>query len=255
MKKKALIIPMGRSPAIATEMVRYLEPEGITDVVLVPTKDNFVLAGTRLVEAAMRENYPRIRVHISVSDVVDVVSGEDTIRVMTDLARAVCKEKFDYRVDHLYLSIAGGRKEITVTSTILGLAFGITAIYHVINKEVKSYNDYQEKIKSDIEWFIEPDIERRVERYREQREKLDYLLFPSGSVLEYIKVPTIPYSPGYISFLKRLLHPRGIYFEEEKVNSFTLEMLKRANLIVYNDFRAWPTDIGLQIGKMLRCEV
>ena len=255
MKKKALVIPMGRSPAIATEMVRYLEPEGITDIILIPTRDEFVLAGTRMVEAALRVNYPKIRTHVAVSGVEDVVSSRDTIKVMKELARAICKEKFDFKVDYLYLSIAGGRKETTVTSTILGLAFGITAIYHVINREVKSYNDYQEKIKSEIEWFIEPDLNKRIERYREIKEKIDYLLFPNGSVLEFIKVPTIPYPPEYISLLKRLLHPSGIYFEDENIEPFTLEMLRRADLIAYDDYRAWPTDLGVQVGKMLRCEL
>ena len=255
MIKKALIMPMGRSPAVATEMVRYLEPEGITDVVLIPTRDEFVLAGTRLVEAAILENYPRIRVHLSVSDVDDVVSEDDTVNVMRHLAKAICKEKFNYRVDHLYLSVAGGRKEISVVSTILGLAFGITSIFHVINREVKSYNDYQEKIKEEILWFIEPDLEERMKRYRENREKLDYLLFPRGDVLEFIRIPTIPYPPEYVSQLKRVLHPRGVYFAEESVDRFAVEMLKRADLVMYNDARVWPTDLGVEIGKMLRCEI
>ena len=255
MSKKTLLIPIGRSPAIATEMVRYLEPEGITDLILLPTRDDYVLAGARLVEAAIKVNYPNIRVHMAIINVSDVVSEEDTLEVMKIVAKEICKERLQYGVDYLYLSIAGGRKETTVTTAIIGLAFGITAIYHVINKEVKSYNEYQEKIKSEIMWFLETDINKRIEKYREKRELFDHLLFPDGTGLEYIKLPLIPYPPEYISFLKRALKRGGIYYDEEKVEPGVIPMLKRCGLIADNEYRAWPTELGIEIGKILRCEV
>ncbi len=255
MSKKALLVPIGRSPAIATEMVRYLEPEGITDVILLPTRDDYVLAGARLVEAAIKVNYPKIRVHMATININDVVSENDTLEVMRMVAKEICKERLQYGVDSLYLSIAGGRKETTVTTAIIGLAFGITAIYHVINKEVKSYNEYQEKIKSDIMWFLEVDINKRMEKYREKRELFDNLLFPDGAGLEYIRLPLIPYPPKYTSFLKRALKMGGIYYDDETVEPGVIPMLKMCGLVEDNEYRAWPTDLGIEIGKILRCEL
>ena len=236
-------------------MIRYLEPEGITDVILLPTRDDYVLAGARLAEAAIRINYPKIRVHMAIINVSDVVSEDDTIEVMNMVAKEICKERLQYGVDSLYLSIAGGRKETTVTTAIIGLAFGITAIYHVINKEVKSYNEYQEKIKSEIMWFLEADINKRIEKYREKRELFEQLLFPNGAGLEYVKLPLIPYPPEYISFLKRVLKLGGIYYDDEKVEPGVIPMLKMCGLVEYDDYRVWPTDLGIEIGKILRCEI
>ena len=252
--KKAVIIPMGASPAVATEIVRYLEPEGLTDVILLPTRDKTVLEGTRLAEAALRVRYPSIRVHLKIIPVLDVTDDKTVVEVMKTAASAICKEKFDYHVDTLYLSISGGRKVMSVIAAIIGFAFGVTEIYHVIHGEIKNYNPSQDTIRSLIEDFGEENIQKRISLYIEHMDVLNELLFPPGEKLSYVKIPVLPYPQEYISLLKRILTTSGAYFEEEKIDPILLEMLRRANIVEYNDYRVWPTDLGLELGRMLRCE-
>jgi hypothetical protein len=127
-------------------------------------------------------------------------------------------------------------------------------MYHVINKEVKSFNEYQEMIAHEIMEFIEPDLDRRLAMYREKSDIFEALLFPRGDLLEFIRIPVIPPSREEINLLQRLLRARGIYFDEEQLPVDMLDLYRSAGLIDYNNYRAWPTDLGLRIGKMLRCE-
>ena len=255
--KVAMIAPVGKSPSVITEMARFLESEYLSDVILLPTKDEFVLAGTRLVEAALKVHYPKLRIHVHVLPKNDIASEEDALLAAKEITKAICIEKFKIGTDRIFLNVAGGRKEVTVMAALLGSMFGVTGIYHVVNKDIEVFNEYQQQIMEDIMKFSEKDLDKRIEMYKEQQEKFDKLLFPDGSKLEFINIPVIPYSPEDIARLKRILKPRGVSLVEEPMEPYLIQIYQQANLIVYNKQTSWihPTDMGLEIGKILRCEV
>ena len=255
--KVAMVAPLGRSPAVITEMVRYLESEMLTDVILLPTRDRMVIAGTRLVEVALKVHYPKLRLHIHFLPMDDITSEEDAMIAAREIGKALCIEKFKIGTDKIFLNVAGGRKEVTVIASMLGILFGVTAIYHVVNKEIKTFNDYQQKIEADIEKFYEIDLNKRLEMYKKEQEKFDYLLFPEGSLLEFIKIPVIPYTPEEIARLKRILKPRGTSLFDEPLPAYLIQIYQQANLIIYNRETSWiyPTELGRDIGKILRCEI
>jgi len=253
--KVAMVGFVGMSPAVMTEMARFLIPEGLTDVIMLPTRDDFVIASSRLVEAALKVTYPKVRVHIHFLPMKDVTTEKENIEAAKHLAKAILEEKLRFSVDKIFLNIAGGRKETTAMAMMIGEFFGVTAVYHVVNRDVRDMNLYQQKIKEDIMKFSEPEIEERIKMYKEDREKFDYLLFPQEGNLEFIRIPIIPRRLEEISFLKRLLHPGGVNLMEECVDLHTLEIYRMAGLIAYDKYHAWPTDIGEELGRILRGEI
>ena len=251
-----MIAPLGTTPAVITEMVRFLEAELLTDAIIFPTSEDSVKAGARLVEAALKVHYPKLRVHIHFLPLNDVASQSDMLIVGREMSKAICKEKLEIGTDKIFLDVAGGRKEVTILTAMLGTLFGVTRMYHVINREITDFNEYQHAIKKEIMKFTERDLKKRVEMYKQEQDKFDYLLFPETPNLEFINIPVIPYSPKDISRLKRILKTGGISIDEENIPEYILKMYQMAGLCVYEKSNRWisPTELGLEIGKMLRCE-
>lgn len=255
MKKVAMIGALGQSPAVMTELARYLIPDGLTDVIMLPTREDEVVAGARLVEAALKVHHPRLRVHIHFLPFSDVLSEEDNLTLMEAIARAICRERFDYNVDEIYLNAAGGRKVATVSMALMGALFGITAVYHVIHRDIKRYNILQEQLMDVIMKFKDAvDMDERVELYERHREDLDELLYPSGEGLSFIRIPVVPYDVEEINLLKRILRAPGVLLDEEWIPEYRLKPYVKAGLIECDERRVRPTDLGVRIGRMLRCE-
>ena len=252
--KVALIGFLGMSPAVMTELAMYLKNEGLTDIIMLPTKSKEVVRGARLVEAALNVRFPKIRVHIHMLPMEDVTTEKDNIIAAREMAKAICKELYQFNTKKIFLNVAGGRKETTIVASLLGMYLGVTEIYHVVNRDIKAINVYQEKIKEIIEKFENPNLNYRISIYKENKEELDYLLFPDMRDVEFIKVPIIPPTLEALALVKRILKDGGLDLMEEPIPAYNLEIYKAAGLITYDKYRVWPTDLGLEIGRMLRCE-
>lgn len=247
----SMIALLGQSPPVVTEGIRYIkncENGAFRDVIVLSTRDNFVRAGVKLIEASMKIHYPSIHLHKVELDTEDILTEEDNFKMMKILIDVVKRERNEYGVRKIYLNVAGGRKISSISASLFGSLVGITKILHIIHRDIQTFNELLERHRRDIVEFLQKDD--IVEYYRSKQDVFDSILYPSPEKLHYLDIPVIPYPPDSLERLIRIL--QGLYFDEEFVPDFVLERYKEAELIVYDRTRTYPTELGEKILEILR---
>jgi CRISPR-associated protein Csx14 len=152
--KNSLIAVLGLSPPVVTEFVKYMvEGEGlrVSDLTVVVTEEKRVLNGLRLVEAALKDRYPRIRFHEWRLPFEDVTSVDETYAFMELMGKVLCRQRAVHKVDSVHLCLAGGRKDMGITASLLAQYFGVNGVYHVVMPDVQVFNVELERRREDIE--------------------------------------------------------------------------------------------------------
>jgi CRISPR-associated protein Csx14 len=253
--KTALIAPVGTSAPVVTEMVMYLnglEGHYLTDVVILPTRDEYVRAHAVLAKEAIRHRYPRIRVHTQQLPFRDIKSTEDTIEFMRRAAKIIKEEREVHRCEKVYLSIAGGRKDVCTSLAIVGQLVGVDGVFHVINPDVVSFNISLERIKDRILELYRTPPEQRGEVYTAHAELFNEVMFPRMESLKYVQIPCIPYPREYLGRVVTLLLSSFTPIEKVGIPMGELERLKRAGIIKILKDRVVPTEFGEMLGKVWR---
>lgn len=244
----SMICPLGQSPAVVTEAVRYLaETEALKNVIIFATEDENVKAGVKMVKACMKVHYPKIRVFVRDVPFADITCDKDNWMIMKKVSDTIRNERNNYRVDEIVLNIAGGRKATSVSlGTVAGL-LGVTVVLHIIHKDVKRYNLEQERLMHKIVKFLDVNDEKSY--YLEHAADFDSLMFPPPEDLNIIRIPIVPFPPDERALLRRLL--KGIRFDEEFVEDYKLETYRRAGFITYDRLRTYPTEDGEKLLQIL----
>lgn len=199
--KTAVIAPIGTSPPVITAGIDSLD-ERVTDLVLLATQDEQVLAGCEIVKLGLGSRYPQIRVHIELLPFDDISSDDENLRFMAIAARVIKKEREEFGCKRILLNVAGGRKNMCITLALLGQLLNVDGVYHIVNHEVKLFNQHLEHLRPTMmRLFRAEDEQQRLDLYNENREKFDYVLFPSRNKYDLIRIPTLPYPVSYISSL------------------------------------------------------
>lgn len=138
--KLAMIAPVGMSPPVVTELMEWLmsrEIYDLTDVVLIVSNDDDVRRSAEFIKTAVKVNYPRIRVHEKCLPFRDISSLDDNLEFMRVCASAINEEKVKFRCDGIFLNVAGGRKDMSISLSFLGQFVGVSGVFHVIHPEVR----------------------------------------------------------------------------------------------------------------------
>lgn len=253
--KTALIAPIGTSAPVVTEMVMHLHGlngHRLTDVVILPTRDEFVRAHAVLAEEAIKYKYPRIRVHTHQLPFADIESTRDTLESMRRTARIIKKEREVHKCEKVYLSIAGGRKDVCTSLAIVGQLVGVDGVFHVINPDVVSFNIGLERIKDIIIELYKAPPEQRGEVYRAHAEIFERVMFPSIENLRYVQIPCIPYPREHLGKVATLLLSSSTPIDRVGILLSELKRLERAGIIrVFKD-RVVPTEFGEALGRIWR---
>jgi len=246
MRRSCLIGMLGQSPAIVTELVRYLyDYDGcrLTDVTMMITDDEDVKASSKFVKASLLVHYPRCHYHEYVLDFEDVLSEESNLKFMELSAKLIYEARKVHGVERVYLSVAGGRKITGVSLGVLASLFGIQTIFHVIEKDIRRYNEFQERYMSDIKGFGECKSDEELKaRYRENQEVYDRIMFPPAEDVVYLRIPVVPFPREELGLIKRMLS--GIYLDEEYVSPDKLKAYRDAGIIYYDRRRTYATETG-----------
>lgn len=251
--KTSLIAPIGTSAPVITEMVLYLhglEGADLTDVVVLETKDEYVKAHAKLAKTAINSRYPRMRVHIHTLPFSDVRSTEDTIEFMHRVAKIIKEERLKYKCERVYLSIAGGRKDICTSLSIMGQLIGVDGVFHVIHPSVTSFNIQLERIKDKILELYHIPAEQRLDYYLKYKDAFDSVMFPETRELNYIRIPCIPYPQDYLGKVVKILLSEFTLLENKEIPLEELKRLERAGIIKILKDRIVPTDFGSIIGNI-----
>jgi len=240
----AVISPLGMSPPVVTAFVDYLG--GVRDLVVITTADKRVKEGFELIRLALKAKYSKTRVHEVELPFDDVTNEEQNFEFMRIAGRAIKKQKEKFGSDVVYLNVAGGRKNMCITLSILGQFLNVDGIFHVVSPDVKVVNETLENLRADIERiYLADDEKEKMKIYREKERYFNSLLFPKE--YEVVRIPTIPIPQDYI---RRLV---DITFNE-KLDSLTYsekEMLLRHGLIERVGSGLKVTDFGKRFAEVL----
>jgi len=246
LKKCVVICPIGLSPGVVTEVLYSLgEVEGITDVGVIATKDREVQACVELIKAGIEVEIPKlvgrkVYVHTHTMNVPDVDSTENAVEFIEVMAKVIREEIEVHKASKILFNIAGSRKVESALMLMLASVWRVDGVYHVIHKDVKSYNIEVEKIRKEINDIL--DADNPIEYYLRHRDKFYPILFPDPHDYNVFEVPFIPFSKMEINALKEIL--RGGSITDSLFGDYELKLYRRMGLIAVAGDKIIPTDLG-----------
>jgi CRISPR-associated protein Csx14 len=206
--KTSVIAPLGLSPPVITAFIEHIGE--ISDVVILTTENEKIKHGFELIRIGSKLKYPRVRIHEVKLPFEDVYTTEQNLQFMAIAAKTIKDERETHKCDRVLLNIAGGRKNMCITLTLLGQILGVDGVYHVITKDVAIVNQRLESLREEIKRIYEArNDEEKVKVYREKERYFNGLLFPSKYEYEVVRIPTLPYPSSYLR-KKELLYRHGL---------------------------------------------
>ena len=244
--KSSIVATLGVSPPVITEFLEYMIKldEDITDMTILYTSEVEVRESFKLAECAVRDRYPRVRVHGKMMSPPDITSTEDVYSFLDFGAKVLRDELVEHRVQRIYLNLSGGRKSMAVVLAILAQFFPVSGAYLVVARDVKTFNQNLERIRHEMaELARSPDP---LEYYRARRELFEPVMYPPREEYEVVEIPAIPYPPAT---LRKLLE---IEAGEADLPEELLERLKAVSLVSVTRRRIYPTDNLRRVLRILR---
>ncbi|MDD1724758.1 MAG: CRISPR-associated protein Csx14 [Methanospirillum sp.] len=214
--KSAVIAPVGTSPPVITAGIDSLGHD-ISDLILLSTQDEVVLAGCDLIRFGLHERYPGTRIHLEMLPFDDIGSDDENLRFMSIGARVIREERERYQCSRIYLNVAGGRKNMCITLALLGQLLNVDGVFHIVNHEVKLFNQHLERCRPTMMKLYRAESEEEKSKiYQENRDMFDRVLFPAKHEYEMIRIPTLPFPVSYISSLvNRVVFDPGMLSKED----------------------------------------
>lgn len=254
MTKTAIIAPLGTSPPVVTEFLEYVEKsldKRVSDLVIIATKEPKVLEGVPLIETAVKNKYLHVHTHIVELPFTDIQSDEDNLKFMKICAEVLRKEKEIHKTDTIYLCVAGGRKDMCITLSLLAQYLEVNGVFHVITPDVKSMNIELESARRNIKELSESP--EKDSYYAQYKELFDDLLFPPPSKYNVINIPVLPYPQTMLNDIIRLLtgdstQPRS----SVKLPLIILENMHASGLIKLTEKNIYLTTEGRKFGETLK---
>ncbi|MGQ9720803.1 MAG: CRISPR-associated protein Csx14 [Candidatus Jordarchaeum sp.] len=254
MTKTAIIAPLGTSPPVITEFLEYVEKtldRRVSDLVIIATKEPTVLEGVPLIETAVKNKYLHVHTHIVELPFTDIQSDEDNLKFMKICAEVLRKEKEIHKTDIIYLCVAGGRKDMCITLSLLAQYFEVNGVFHVITPDIKSMNIELERARQNMKELSEnPDKDS----YYEQHKKLfDSLMYPPPAQYNVINIPVLPYPQTMLNDIIRLLTGDSTQTRSNvKLPLIVLENMNASGLIKLTENNVYLTSEGRRFGETLK---
>ena len=158
--KTSIIAPLGLSPPVVTALVEYIAD--VNDVVILTTENEKVKHGFELIKIGMKLKYPKIRIHEVKLPFEDVYTTEQNLEFMAIAAKTIKNEREVHKSDRVLLNIAGGRKNMCITLSLLGQLLGVDGVYHVVTKDVAIVNQMLESLREEIRKIYDAKEEEKI---------------------------------------------------------------------------------------------
>lgn len=243
--KSSIVATLGVSPPVITEFLQYMSKldAGITDMTIIYTSEPGVQESFKLAECAVRDRYPRLRIHGKMTSPPDIASTEDVYEFLDFGAEILRAEIIRHGVQRIYLNLSGGRKAMAIALALLAQFFPVSGAYLVVARDVKTFNQNLERIRYEMsELSKSPDP---LEYYRSRKECFEPVMYPPREEYEVVEIPIMPYPP---SILRKILRVEA---GELRFSREFLERLRTVNLVAITRRKAYPTDALLKIVRIL----
>lgn len=240
----AVIAPLGMSPPVVTAFVDYLGE--VRDLVVITTADERVRMGYELIRVAMNTKFKRTRIHNVEVPFEDVASDEENFEFMRIAGKAIRRQKEKFGSEIVYLNVAGGRKNMCITLSIMGQFLNVDGIFHVVSPDVKVVNEMLENLRPDIERIYRAENEEEKLRiYREKEKFFNSLMFPKD--YSVVRIPTIPIPEDYVKRILEALYKGDL----EMLTPSERDLLIRHGLAVKAGNKHMVTDFGKRMAEAL----
>ncbi len=252
--KTAIVAPLGTSPPVITEFLEYVEKvqdKRVSDLVIIVTREPAVLEGVPLIQCAVKRRYPHVHTHIVELPFTDIKSDEDNLEFMRICAEVLRKEKEVHKTGSIYLCVAGGRKDMCITLSLLAQYFEVNGVFHVITSDVKSMNIELERARHNIRELFES--QDKDGYYGQHRELFDSLMFPPPSQYNIINIPVLPYPQTMLNDIVRLLTGDATQMRSNvRLPLTVLENMDASGLIKLTENNVYLTSEGRRFGETLK---
>lgn len=250
--KTCVIAPIGMSPPVITEMAEYLikaESKFVSDIILIATANPEVSESIELVKAALQTRYPKIQTHTVKLPFSDISSVEDNIEFMRICANAIREERVKHRCTYIYLNVAGGRKDMCISLSLLSQFIDVDGVFHIIHPDVAVFNQMLERIRKEIsDLYVAED---KVSFYEKHKQEFDEVMFPPLNSFNVIQIPTIPFPREELGKIAKILCLKSPAKKEEvELGVGELGRLEKAGLISLTKNRVYPTDFGRMVASL-----
>lgn len=248
-----MIAPLGVSPAVVTELAIHLDGyEGriLKDIVLLHTDEDHVIAGKRLIEEGMKRKYPVVNIKsikLPFPDIRDENDNYEFMRIVVREIAGMIKDRISGTGRSVYLNLSGGRKITCVSLAMVGSLLSVDGAFHVIHKDVKTFNEYQERILDKILGINQATDPSAY--YNEYQEYFDRLLFPPVQDFRVIFLPIIPFGYRRLYTLKQVLRAGDLAYLD--ISKDEVESFVKAGFIVEKRGKIYPTQIGDEMKRII----
>jgi len=251
--KISVIAPIGTSPPVVTEFVQYVEDglgERVSDLTVISTSDPYVVSCTNLAEQAVMDRYPHIHFHVHQLGFEDIDSQDRLYSFMLDTAKLLRDQVERFKADKIYVNSAGGRKDALIVLSTLCQFLPVSGIFHIVMPDVKSFNIQLERIKHEIEELGKAEDKRSY--YLSKKDLFDPLMYPHPSTYSVIKIPVVPFPPGVLRKLAKILKSSRTEIINTGLERYHIEMLVNIGLITSDKRRVYPTDEGRLLSTLIK---
>jgi CRISPR-associated protein Csx14 len=252
MSKISIIAPVGTSPPVVTEFLQYVQEsmfESVTDLTVIATREQAVLEGVELIKVAVKRRYPKVHLHVVELPFTDIASEADHLEFMKTCARILRDQREIHRAEKVYLCVAGGRKDMCITLSLLAQYFGVNGVFHVIMPDVKAFSSELERMRHDISELAK--AENKEAYYQEKAERFDELMYPPLKSYIIIRIPIIPIPQNIIYDVIKILKAKKAKRTEIDLPISFLKDLEASNVIRVTKNYIYAEEIGYNILKSL----
>jgi|GEM_PF-1361851 len=252
--KIRMIAPLGMSPPVITEGILYLERSkqiDVSDVVLLATQNQDVEASVDLIKTCLNVNRPNCMVSVRRLNFEDIKSSEDNAEFMKAISREI-KEAWVEGYKEVHLNVAGGRKDMCISASIVGSFLNVNSVFHIISPDVKTANMELERMREKINKLHKS--EDKISYYKENREDFDRLMFPDVRTWYGVEIPILPYPRGLLRLCKKILSKDIIRYEElkgERLENDFLESLQKLGYADVTKKEIRVSALGRMVGSII----
>lgn len=191
-KKTAIIAPLGMSPPVVTMGLDTVNFK-VSDLTIIATNHPVVLAGLDLIRVGMSIRAPKVKIHTEILPFDDVTTTHENLDFMESAIKLIKQARRDFKCDRVLLNIAGGRKNMCITLTMIGQLMNVDSVFHIGNRNVTLFNQNLERLRDEIKRInAAPTFEEKQAIYRDNEAQFNHLLFPPKSEYNLLRIPTFP---------------------------------------------------------------
>ena len=165
----------------------------VNHLVMISTQHPKVLAGLDFLKVAISVKFPKVKIQAVELPFDDVTTTAENLAFMETAIRIIREARVDHQCGRVLLNVAGGRKNMCITLTMIGQLMNVDGVFHIGNPKINLLNENLEHLRSDINRIHAAEtLEEKQEIYKAKKKEFDHVLFPPKSEYEVIRVPTFP---------------------------------------------------------------